>query len=52
MVIYGKDDYINFLKKIEAKTLRYEVIGCFEDHMDMEIIKVRLIPVRVFIFMK
>lgn len=39
MVIYGKDDYINFLKKIEAKTLRYEVIGCFEDHMDMEIIK-------------
>lgn len=39
VVIYGKDDYINFLKKIEAKTLRYEVIGCFEDHMDMEIIK-------------
>lgn len=39
VIIYGKDDYIDFLKKIKAKKFRYEVKGCFDDGAPMNIIK-------------
>ena len=39
VIIYGKEDYIKFLRKIKAKTLRYEVIGCFDDGAPMDILK-------------
>ena len=39
VIIYGKDDYIDFLKKIKAKKFRYEVKGCFDDEAPMDIIK-------------
>ena len=39
VIIYGKDDYIKFLRKIKAKTLRYEVVGCFDDGAPLELLK-------------
>lgn len=39
VIIYGKDDYIKFLRKIKAKTLRYEVVGCFDDGAPLDILK-------------
>ena len=39
VIVYGKEDYIDFLKKIKAKTFRYEVRGCFDESAPMDIIK-------------
>lgn len=39
VIVYGKDDYIKFLRKIKAKNLRYEVIGCFDDGVPLELLK-------------
>ncbi len=39
VIVYGKEDYIKFLRKIKAKNMRYEVIGCFDDGVPMDILK-------------
>ena len=39
MIIYGKDDYIEFLRKIKAKKTRYEIMGVYHDGAPMELIK-------------
>lgn len=39
VIVYGKEDYIDFLKKIKAKAFRYEVKGCFDEGAPMDIIK-------------
>lgn len=39
VIVYGKEDYIKFLRKVKAKKLRYEVIGCFDDGVPMDILK-------------
>ena len=39
VIVYGREDYIDFLKKIKAKAFRYEVKGCFDEGAPMEIIK-------------
>ena len=39
VIVYGKEYYIKFLRKIKAKILRYEVIGCFDDGAPMDILK-------------
>lgn len=39
MIIYGKDDYIEFLRKIKAKKTRYEIMGVYDDEAPMELIK-------------
>lgn len=39
VIVYGKEDYIKFLRKIKAKNMRYKVIGCFDDGVPMDILK-------------
>lgn len=39
LIIYGREDYISFLKKIKSKKYRYHVMGCIEDSAPIETIK-------------
>lgn len=39
LIVYGAEDYVSFLNKIHAKKFRYKVEGCYEDSMDIKIIK-------------
>lgn len=39
MIIYGKDDYVEFLRKIKSKKSRYEIMGVYDDGVPMEIVK-------------
>lgn len=39
VIIYGKENYLSFLKKIKAKKLRYTVVGCYEDNIPFELLK-------------
>lgn len=39
VIVYGKKDYVSLLKKIKAKKFRYNVIGCFEDNITLEMLR-------------
>lgn len=39
MIIYGEEDYKDFLRKIGEKKWRYKVVGCYADGTPMEILK-------------
>lgn len=39
MIIYGEEDYKDFLRKIDEKKWRYKVVGCYADGTPMELLK-------------
>lgn len=39
VVIYGNDEYVEFLKKVNAKKYRYKVVACLKDTTSMDEIK-------------
>lgn len=39
VIVYGKENYRSFLKKIKAKKLRYTVVGCYEDNISFDMLK-------------
>ena len=39
MVVYGTEEYTDFINKVNKKKLRYEVVGCFDENTDKEIIE-------------
>lgn len=39
MIVYGNDNYKSLVKKMKAKKLRYNIIGCYADDVPMKALK-------------
>ena len=39
VIIYGKNDYLSLLRKIRSKKFRYNVLGCFEDNVSLDMLR-------------